>query len=115
MDKLNFLRPVTLKRKKRLGPRRDGGYIVYEPLLRETDALVTYGVGWNIGFEEDFNKLTGKEVRMFDPTMFGQYLLDTKKFKRGLLNFRIGATVRQLWDLWQLWKLKTKLEAKNVH
>jgi len=115
MNKLGFLQPKTLHRKIRLGPQCDGGYIVYEPILHEVDALMTYGVGWDIRFEQHFSELTGKEVRMFDPTMFGRYLLNTKGLKQELLKCRFGATVGRLLNAWYIWKLKKKLESSNVH
>lgn len=114
MEKLGFLKPVTLKGKMRLGPQLDGGYVVYERILKETDALITYGVGWNAAFEEHFNELTSKAVWMFDPTMFGRYLLDLKQLKTSLLYFRIGAIVKQFQFTWHVRRVKKKLESKNI-
>jgi Methyltransferase FkbM domain len=114
MNNLNFLRPVTINRKKRLGRHFDGGYIVYERLLEQTDILLTYGVGWETSFEEHFNNLTNKTVLMFDPTMFGKYLLDLKLVKQRLLQFRFGAMLSYFHWTWQVWRKKKKLESKNI-
>lgn len=64
-----FLRPVNLKNKMRLGNLSDGGYVVYQPVLCETDVLMTYGVGWDVAFEVHFYNLTRKRVWMYDPSM----------------------------------------------
>jgi len=114
MIDLCFLRPITVKGKIRLGNRSDGGYVLYERLLGQADALVTYGVGWDISFEEQFNRLTGKPVIMFDPTMFGKHLLNSKRLKQYLLSFRFGAGAVQLIQTWKLWRLKKKMESRQV-
>ena len=71
VNELDFLVPLPLAEKIRLGPKRDGGYVVYRPSLLKTDILMTYGVGWDFDFEVDFHNLTDKKVYMYDPTMFG--------------------------------------------
>lgn len=71
MKNLNFLIPVSLRNKIRLGPNMDGGYVLYEPALKNVDLLLSYGVGWDINFEVDFYNLAEKKILMFDPTMFG--------------------------------------------
>lgn len=70
--KTDFLRPLNLTNKIRIGNPFDGGYVVYQPVLYETDVLITYGVGWDISFEVDFHHRTGKKVWMYDPTMFDE-------------------------------------------
>ena len=69
MTDLKFLCPINLSNKLRLGNQHDGGYVVYKPILYETDVLITYGVGYDVSFEESFNELTGKKVLMYDPTI----------------------------------------------
>lgn len=73
---LDFLLPVSLSNKMRLGPNEDGGYVVYKPSLYKIDLLLTYGVGWDIDFEIDFYNLTGKKILMYDPTLFGDKGID---------------------------------------
>jgi hypothetical protein len=54
----------------RLGPKKDGGYVVNSSALNSSDILYTYGVGDNYEFEvEYFNLFNNKLVRMFDPTI----------------------------------------------
>ena len=58
MENLKFLQPLSVKNKMRIGPKCDGGYVVYIPSLYNVDVLLTYGVGWDINFEVDFYNLT---------------------------------------------------------
>ena len=82
MNNLNFLKPVSIKNKMRVGPEYDGGYVVYKPSLYNVDVLMTYGVGWDINFEVDFYNLTNKTIHMFDPTMFGNQYINKRHCKR---------------------------------
>ena len=75
-NKIAFLKPISIKKKIRIGRNHDGGYVFFERLLYEADILISYGVGWETSFEEHFNQITGKEVLMFDPTMHGSYMVD---------------------------------------
>lgn len=114
MCKLSFLNPVPIKDKIRLGRNLDGGYIVYNKLLFDTDILLTYGVGYDVSFEEHFNRITNKKVLMFDPTLFGAYLIDFKLLGRLLLSFRFKKTVLYLSDVWGLWRKKKTLASKGI-
>jgi hypothetical protein len=114
MKKLDFLRPVPLGKKIRVGRNWDGGYILYGPLLAETDALVSYGVGWEISFEEHFSRLTNKTVIMFDPTMFGKYLTDTKFVKTRLLELRLKPAFEHLCMVWRLYKARKKFIQRKI-
>lgn len=53
----------------RLGPNKDGGYVVNKSALDEADVLYTFGVGREFGFESDFLlSYPDKNVKMFDHT-----------------------------------------------
>lgn len=88
MNKIDFLSPVSIKGKVRIGSNYDGGYVVYGKALVEADVLLNYGVGWETSFEEHFNELTGRSVIMFDPTLFGRYIVDYPYMFRHLLGLR---------------------------
>jgi hypothetical protein len=92
MEDLRFLCPVSIAGKMRVGPARDGGYVVYKPSLYNSDVLISYGVGWDIDFELDYCNLTGNRVYMYDPTMFDKGYINgpycrrpAKKFYKYLL------------------------------
>lgn len=114
MKKLDFLRPVPLGEKIRVGRNWDGGYVLYRPLLDETDALVSYGVGWEISFEEHFSRLTSKTIVMFDPTMFGKYLADLKFVGTRLRELRLKPAAEHLCGVWRLYKARKRFLKRNI-
>ena len=91
---LDFLIPLSVDDKIRLGPKRDGGYVVYKPSLLQTDILMTYGVGWDFNFEVDFHNLTGKKVYMYDPTMIGDSFFNRIYYKKLIKKLKF----RQLYE-----------------
>lgn len=55
----------------RLGSKYDGGYVVSQKALDESDTLYTYGVSYDYNFEKDYITLyPEKSVKMFDHTVF---------------------------------------------
>lgn len=67
---LNLLKPKNVGYKKiRLGPPEDGGYVMPEVILDNCDALVSYGIGHNWTYEDQFNTKYNKPVYMFDHTL----------------------------------------------
>jgi hypothetical protein len=114
-NNLDFLRPLPISNKVRLGRNRDGGYVVYNRLIPETDVLFTYGVGWEISFEEEFNKVTGKKVLMFDPTMVGTYLLEWKAIRKYLFTLRFSQIYKQITRGLFLYNKKKELDKKDIN
>jgi hypothetical protein len=55
--------------KIRLGIERDGGYVMSEIVLNNCTALLTYGVGGECSYEEEFIRKYNKPVYMFDHTI----------------------------------------------
>ena len=111
---VDFLKPVNVRNKIRLGNNYDGGYIVYGKGLSDIDMLLTYGVGWDVQFEADLNTRCGTNVLMFDPTMFGKTMLDLKKLAAMLKSLRMYAAGKYIFSIWQFWKIKRHLEKKGV-
>ena len=112
MKDLLFLQPVLVKNKMRVGPKMDGGYVVYKPSLYNVDVLITYGVGWDINFEVDFYNLTNKTVHMFDHTMFGDKYVNKSHCKKLLkkLQFR---KLRKYLKFSNGWKKKIEYLQEN--
>ena len=96
MDNLNFLKPVSVSNKIRIGRRGDGGYVVYKPSLDKIDVLMTYGVGWDVDFEIDFFNLTQKRVFMHDPTMFEDNYISKPHCKRLLKKWKFQSLYQYL-------------------
>lgn len=93
---LKVFNPYKADGLKRIGNPNDGGYVIHFPSLQYIDCLVNYGVGYNVEFEKEFNKITNKPVYAFDPTMKklkffiqkiknGEYLNTLKQFIKLLL------------------------------
>lgn len=70
---LQVFRPfdVTGLTKVRLGPQKDGGYIVPPELAKRCSHFISFGVGGNWGFEEALAKLVNQEVHLYDHTVTG--------------------------------------------
>ena len=66
---LKIFAPYKVEGLQRIGNVHDGGYVVHLPSLQYVDCLMNYGVGYNVRFEKEFYKLTGKPVYAFDPTL----------------------------------------------
>jgi len=65
-----LVKPQNIFQKKvRLGPNEDGGYVMTEDILKNCSALMSYGVGNEIRYEEQFVKEYQKPVYMFDHTI----------------------------------------------
>jgi hypothetical protein len=111
---VSFLKPVPVQGKVRLGTNRDGGYVVYKRLLDKTDILFTYGVGFEVSFEEDFNALTKKRVVMFDPTLFGKYLVDFKKAFKYITQLKFISLVEYLVFVGSCWRKLKELNGRRI-
>ena len=66
----SILKPInTFHNKVRIGPAEDGGYVIPEIVINECTALMTYGVGYDSRYEDEFAKIYNKPVYMFDHTV----------------------------------------------
>lgn len=92
----------------------DGGYVVYNRILKDTTVLLTYGVGWEIRFEQHFVKHTGNKVLMFDPTMFGKYIMNFDFLFNLLLKCKIKDSFEYLRNVWGVWKNINQLREENI-
>ncbi len=54
---------------KRYGSKHDGGYVVWEPSITDSDFLLSFGVERNIRFEVSFLKKKKLPVLMYDDTV----------------------------------------------
>jgi hypothetical protein len=70
MKLINYLKPKNVNlTKKRLGPHRDGGYVIPEIILEKCSSLFNYGVENEMGYEVEFAETYNKPVFMFDHTI----------------------------------------------
>jgi hypothetical protein len=68
-ERLKIFHPIQVPGLRRMGNLFDGGYVVHFNSLFDADCLVNYGVGYNVEFEKDFFRATGKRILAFDPTL----------------------------------------------
>lgn len=81
---LNFLTPMITNQLVRIGRNGDGGYILPESIVQETDTLVSMGINDDWSFDEDFlarNPLL--KIHAYDHT------ISRKIFQRKILRERI--------------------------
>lgn len=116
MIPVDFLIPHPVRGMMRIGNIHDGGYIVYGPLLNKTDILLTYGVGWDAGFEEHFHRLTGKGALLFDPTMFrGLFLIDFQHLVKLALRFELRMMLSYISKIVVWWIKRKSFRSKGLH
>jgi hypothetical protein len=80
---LKLLKPQNVHLNKvRIGPPEDGGYVMPEFVLQNCSALFNYGVGNDIRYEEEFDRMYNKPVYLFDHT------IGVEAWKKGNLEFK---------------------------
>ncbi|MGN6495649.1 MAG: FkbM family methyltransferase [Agriterribacter sp.] len=114
IKKLDFLRPVGIREKIRFGNKYDGGYVLYKNVLPQIDILMSYGIGWDTSFEDDFNRHTNKPVLMFDPTMYKKYIVNKQRVKYMAINCRIIPLFQYLSNCHKWYKHIKVLESRGV-
>jgi hypothetical protein len=56
--------------KVRVGPPRDGGYVLFDYLCQDADLLVSFGIGDDVSFELDFlRRYPAETALLFDPNI----------------------------------------------
>src|SRR3954447_18407289 len=91
MIDLKIFHPYKVVGLKRVGSKNDGGYVIHFPSLQYVECLISYGVGYDVRFEKEFNAITNVPIYAFDPTMKKLDFLVEK-----IRNGRYYATVKQL-------------------
>lgn len=104
-SELTFLAPVEVDGLTRVGnPRRDGGYVVPGVAVRESDTLISFGVGTNWSFESHFRQLNpAAEIHAYDHTV-GE-LRFRRDYQRGLVKLLLARTsLAELRDRSRIWR-----------
>jgi hypothetical protein len=98
--KYNFLRPKKFKNLKRYGRKADGGYVCEETIVKNTNTLVTFGMGPDWSFELDYIKDNSNvKIFMYDYTVTAlPYIKDLWKYFRRFVTFR--GKLKSLTDRW---------------
>jgi len=70
----------------RLGPKYDGGYVITENIIRNTDFVVGLGIGTDWKFEEDFYRLKKCRIHCYDHTIsLGLFMMESARHTLNLL------------------------------
>lgn len=88
--KYNFLIPIKIKNLKRLGRNGDGGYVVENNSVKNSDVLVSFGMGTDWSFELEYIKHNYKvKIFMYDYTTSSlPYIKEVWKYFKRYITFR---------------------------
>ena len=81
-----FLKPFKIKRSYliRVGPKKDGGYIIDKRILGKSKILVSCGLNDDWNFEKDFLRKNGDTlIKAYDHTVNNKFWI--KRFKKDFL------------------------------
>ncbi len=81
-----FLKPLNIKRSNliRIGPKKDGGYIIDKRILGKSKTLISCGLNDDWNFEKDFLRKNGNtSIIAYDHTVTGKFWI--KRFKKDFL------------------------------
>lgn len=79
----NFLQPKKISSLKRIGGDNDGGYVIDERNIINSDNLIGLGMSDNWLFEEEFNSINSVPTYIYDGTVSLKFFL--KKCKKYLI------------------------------
>ncbi len=112
-EKYNFLIPVKVGNLKRLGRNGDGGYVVEINTVKNSEILVTFGMGPDWSFELDYIRENNKvKIFMYDYTVSSSpYIKSVWKYFRRYITFRdknnaLRDRIKYLNDYFSFFKLK---------
>ena len=90
-----YLKPLHVKKSNliRIGPKRDGGYIIDKRILGKNNILVTCGLNDDWEFEKDFIKKNGDvSIIAFDHTVNNEFWI--KRFKKDFISLLLLKKLR---------------------
>lgn len=90
-DRLNFLAPVWTDGMIRIGNAHDGGYVVPKDAVLAADMLISFGVGRDWAFEENFRSLNPHvQIHAYDHTVGKTHF--SRAYLRGIAKFLLRLT-----------------------
>jgi hypothetical protein len=116
MDEKIFGLPIELKpyisnNLLRLGHNKDGGYIINQEILDKSEILLTFGLGDEFSFEEDFSRYKKKKIIVYDHTVTKVFWL--KHFINSFLHFIHNR--KNFSRMFKYFKYKNFFNNKNIH
>ena len=112
----NKLKPDGLYKLIRVGKNNDGGYLVCENSVINSNTLISFGISDDFSFEENFQKINNVNIFAYDPTVNLNFFL--KKFLHSLVKFKLFIFLKQFsnWIKFKKFfsKSKNKLYLKKI-
>ena len=112
----NKLKPDGLYKLIRVGKDNDGGYLVCEESVVNSNTLISFGISDDFSFEEHFQKINNINILAYDHTVNLNFFL--KKFLHSLIKFNFIIFFKQLinWINFKKFfnKSKNKLFLKKI-
>jgi len=88
-EKYNFLKPVKISKLIRMGRKFDGGYVVDSNIIKNSNNLISLGLGSDWSFELDYLKLKNNKIHIYDHTINSwPYIKDIVKYFRRFVTFK---------------------------
>lgn len=112
----NKFKPDGLYKLIRVGKDNDGGYVVCENSVNNSNILISFGISDDFSFEKHFQKINSINILAYDPTVNINFFL--KKFLHSLikLNFLLFFKQFSNWLKFKIFfsKSKNKLYLKKI-
>lgn len=83
----NKFKPDGLYKLIRVGKDNDGGYLVCENSVMNSNTLISFGISDDFTFEEHFQKIRNVNIFAYDPTVNLNFFL--KKFLHSLIKLKL--------------------------
>ena len=113
-----FLKPLNVRRSNliRIGPKKDGGYIIDKRILGKSQILISCGLNDDWEFEKDFLSKNEKcKVIAFDHTVNKKFW--DKRLKKDLVSLILlkKLSFNKIKDVFKYWEYKRFFNSKNEH
>ena len=99
-----ILKPFHINKSNliRIGPKRDGGYVIDKRVLSKTKVIVTLGLNDDWSFEKEFQDINKEcSISAYDHTVNKDFWVS--RFKKDILSFLLlkKLTPRKIWDIFK--------------
>ena len=106
-----FLKPKGCYKILRVGPNKDGGYLVGKKSLVNSKYLISFGIFDDWIFEKDFFKKNGTvKINCYDDVLSARWLF--KNIFKFLINFKLNLTIKKIIIFIDYFFTKKKLNQK---
>ena len=112
----NILKPFKSRRHNllRVGPKKDGGYIIDKRIINKSKTIVTCGLNDDWEFEKHYLKInSGSKVIAYDHTVNNKFW--KKRFKKDFLAFILlkKINIRKILDIFKYFEYKFFFKKNN--